>query len=94
MAWEFLKPILTPNALATVQANPILLAYLLGWFFAIIAVAMVAVVIHVQTSKAYAKPKKDAEKGGKGGAPRTGPKPGVGAKFGSMMKGLRGKFRI
>ncbi|KIW04454.1 uncharacterized protein PV09_04719 [Verruconis gallopava] len=69
MAWEFLSPILTPNALATVQANPILLAYLLGWIGALIALISVAVAIHIQTSKAYKKPKKTD---GKGGAP---PKP-------------------
>jgi hypothetical protein len=91
MAWEFLKPILTPNALATVQANPILLAYLLGWIFAILSVVAVAVAINIQTSKAYAKPKKAADK--KGGA-RTGPPPGIGAKLGGVLKGLRAKVRV
>ncbi|QDS72310.1 hypothetical protein FKW77_007500 [Venturia effusa] len=84
MAWEFLRPILTPNALATVQANPILLAYLLGWTFAILFVIGVAVAINIQTSKMYAKPKKAGEK--------TGPSPGLGEKFEGAMKGLRAKL--
>ena len=87
MAWEFLKPILTPNALATVQANPILLAYLLGWIFAILSVVGVAVAINIQTSKAYAKPKKAADK-------KTGPSPGIGEKMGGVLKGLRAKVRV
>jgi hypothetical protein len=87
MAWEFLKPILTPNALATVQANPILLAYLLGWIFAILSVVGVAVAINIQTSKAYAKPKKAGEK-------KTGPSPSIGEKFSGALKGLRAKVRV
>jgi hypothetical protein len=58
MAWEFLKPILTPNALATVQANPILLAYLLAWLLAIITLILIAWYISFVTGKAYKKPKK------------------------------------
>jgi len=65
MAWEFLRPILTANALSTVQANPILLAYLLGWLFACISVGLLAWYISFVTGKAYRKPKKVDEKGGK-----------------------------
>jgi hypothetical protein len=86
MAWEFLRPILTPNALATVQANPILLAYLLGWIGALIALVVVIVVIDVQTSKAYKKPKKAAD--GKGGPP---PKNG-GIK--GVLSSIRTKLRM
>jgi hypothetical protein len=57
MAWEFLKPILTPNALATVQANPILLAYFLGWLLAWISVALLAWYISFTTGKVYKKQK-------------------------------------
>jgi len=63
MAWEFLKPILTPNALATVQANPILLAYFLGWLLAIIALCLLAWYISFVTGKAYKKPKKIVKTG-------------------------------
>ncbi len=61
MAWEFLRPILTANALATVQANPILLAYFLGWLFATICVGLLAWYISFVTGKVYKK-----EKGKKG----------------------------
>jgi hypothetical protein len=64
MAWEFLKPILTPNALATVQANPILLAYLLGWLLVILSLCGLAWYISFVTGKAYKKPKKAGEKKG------------------------------
>jgi hypothetical protein len=65
MAWEFLRPILTPNALATVQANPVLLAYFLGWLFAIISIVSLAFYISWITGKAYKKPKRaDAKKSG------------------------------
>ena len=67
MAWEWLSPILTPNALATVQANPVLLAYLLGWIGALLVVIAVALAIHIQTSKVYKKPKKAADGKGKAG---------------------------
>ncbi|RDI76513.1 hypothetical protein Vi05172_g13496 [Venturia inaequalis] len=87
MAWEFLKPILTPNALATVQANPILIAYLIIWILVILSVVGIAVTINIQTSKAYAKPKKAGEQ-------RTGPSPGIGEKFGGAMRGLRAKVRV
>jgi hypothetical protein len=63
MAWEFLKPILTPNALATVQANPIILAYLLGWFLALIAVCLLAWYISFVTGKPYKKPKRPRKDG-------------------------------
>lgn len=86
MAWEWLSPILTPNALATVQANPILLAYLLGWIGAILVVIAVALAIHFQTSKAYKKPKKAAD--GKGGPP---PKAG-GIK--GVLSTVRTKLRV
>jgi len=62
MAWEFLRPILTPNALATIQANPILLAYFLGWLLAIISLALFAWYISFVTGKAYKKPKKGGAK--------------------------------
>jgi len=90
MAWEFLRPILTPNALATVQANPILLAYLLGWIFAILTVVAVALAIHFQTSKAYKKPKK-APAAGKGGPPAKG---GMGGKAKGALNSFRAKVRI
>jgi len=64
MAWEFLKPILTPNALATVQANPIILAYFLGWVLAIITLILIAWYISFVTGKAYKKPKKAKAKRG------------------------------
>jgi hypothetical protein len=73
MAWEFLRPILTANALATVQAEPILLAYFLGWLFACISVGLLAWYISFVTGKAYKKPKKVDEKGrGKKGFLRFG----------------------
>jgi hypothetical protein len=62
MAWEFLRPILTPNALATVQANPILLAYFAGWLFIVIGIASLAFYISWITGKAYKKPKRADEK--------------------------------
>jgi len=88
MAWEFLRPILTANALATVQANPILLAYLLGWLFVIIGIMLLAWYISWETGKAYKKPKKPApaKAGGKGPA---GAVQGVIGK----AKGLGGMFR-
>jgi hypothetical protein len=67
MAFEFLKPILTPNALATVQASPILLAYFLGWLLACVSIGLLAWYISLTTGKAYKKPKpavKDGEKKG------------------------------
>jgi hypothetical protein len=86
MAFEWLRPILTPNALATVQANPILLAYLLAWFGAILFVISVALAIHFQTNKVYKKPKKAADK--KGGPPaKSGGLKGV-------VGGVRTKLRI
>jgi hypothetical protein len=68
MAWEFLRPILTPNALATVQANPILLAYFLGWLLTIITIACLAFYISWITGKVYKKPKKTD---GKNGGPQS-----------------------
>lgn len=62
----FLKPILTPNALATVQANPVLLAYALATIGGMIFLSVLSWYISFQTSKAYKKPK-GANKGGKGG---------------------------
>ena len=56
MAYEFLKPVLTPNALATIQANPVLLAYFLGWLSTITFLISLVLYINFQTSKAYAKP--------------------------------------
>lgn len=86
MAWEFLRPILTPNALATVQANPILLAYLLGWIGALLVVIAVALAIHFQTNKVYKKPKKAAD--GKGGPPAKG------AGIKGLVSGVKTKLRI
>jgi hypothetical protein len=57
MAWEWLRPILTPNALATVQANPILLLYTVGWLLAVILLSVFCWYISFVTGKAYAKPK-------------------------------------
>jgi len=66
MAFEFLKPILTPNALATVQANPIVLAYFLGWLLACVSVGMLAWYISLTTGRAYRKPKPPVKGGKKG----------------------------
>jgi len=85
MAWEFLKPILTPNALATIQANPVLLAYLLGWIGALLAIWAVVFAIHFQTSKAYKKPKKPAAKGAAPSKPKG---------FGGFVGNLKAKLRI
>jgi hypothetical protein len=64
MAWEFLRPILTPNALATVQARPILLAYFLGWMLTILSLISLAWYVSFVTGKVYKKPKKVDGKGG------------------------------
>jgi hypothetical protein len=74
----FLKPILTPNALATVQANPVLLAYLLATIGGIIVLSVLSWYISFQTGKAYKKPK-GANKGGKGGEKK---------RFAGALKGL------
>jgi hypothetical protein len=87
MAWEFLRPILTPNALATVQANPVLLAYLLGWIGALLVLIAVIVTINIQTSKAYKKPKKAAD-GKKGGAPAKS------AGIKGVLSSVRAKLRM
>lgn len=65
----FLKPILTPNALATVQANPVLLAYALATIGGMIFLISLSFLISFQTSKAYRKPKGkgDSGNGGKKG---------------------------
>jgi hypothetical protein len=60
------------------------------------------VAINIQTSKAYAKPKKSGEKGGNGGGggggrpgqARTGPKPGIGERLGGFGKKVRGFVRV
>lgn len=57
MAFEFLKPILTPNALATIQANPVLLAYFFGWIAVMFLIILGAWYIHFTTNKVYKKPK-------------------------------------
>lgn len=75
----FLKPILTPNALATVQANPILLGYALATIGGIIVLCVLSWYIGFQTSKAYKKPKGQDKKGGK-----VGEKKG----FADVLKGL------
>jgi len=64
--WLFLKPILTPNALASVQANPILLGYALAAIGGLIVFISLPFYISFQTGKAYKKPK-GQDKGGKGG---------------------------
>jgi len=53
----FLKPILTANALATVQANPVLLAYALATIGGMIFLIFLSFIISFQTGKAYRKPK-------------------------------------
>ena len=53
----FLKPILTANALATVQANPVLLAYALATIGGMIFLISLSFFISFQTGKAYRKPK-------------------------------------
>lgn len=89
----FLRPILTPNALATVQANPILLAYLGLAIFGITVVISIAGYTSWVTSKPYKKPK--AKDGGKGAPPpRGGAAGGVAAKAGNMFKGLRGRIGL
>jgi hypothetical protein len=65
MAWEFLRPILTANALSTIQAQPYLLAYFLGWLLACICIGLLAWYISFVTGKPYKKPKNKA-KGKKG----------------------------
>jgi hypothetical protein len=90
----FLKPILTPNALATVQANPILLAYMGLAIFGISVVISIACYTSWVTSKPYKKPKKG--KDGKGGAPARGGASGGGiaGKGKNMLKGLRGRIGL
>jgi hypothetical protein len=82
----FLKPILTPNALATVQANPILLGYLGLAFFGISVVIALAFYTSWVTGKAYAKPKTN-----KGAAPA---KRGTVGKAKSAFSGLRGRIGL
>jgi len=88
----FLKPILTPNALATVQANPILLGYLGLAFFGITVVISIAIYTSWVTGKAYAKPKAK-----KGAAPAKGSAParsGVAGKAKNVFSGLRGRIGL
>jgi len=66
----FLKPILTANALATVQANPILLAYALATIGGMIFLIFLSFIISFQTGKAYRKPK---GKGDGGNRTKNGP---------------------
>jgi hypothetical protein len=68
MAWEFLRPILTANALATVQANPILLAYFLIWIFVVLSIIILTGYISFVTGKAYKKPARPGEKKGNAAA--------------------------
>ncbi|KAF2669993.1 hypothetical protein BT63DRAFT_423965 [Microthyrium microscopicum] len=86
MAFEFLKPVLTPNALATVQANPVLLAYLLGWLFAIIFVGLLAWYISFVTGQAYKKPAKKPDPKKAGAAPAKGSGPSGAQKLKSFLK--------
>ncbi|KAF2398865.1 hypothetical protein EJ06DRAFT_93285 [Trichodelitschia bisporula] len=88
MAWEFLRPILTPNALATVQARPMLLAYFLAGLGGMISIICLAFYISFETGKAYRKPKTDA----KGGAPARGPPPATG--FKGFVGRVRGVMRV
>jgi hypothetical protein len=86
----FLKPILTPNALATVQANPILLGYLGLAFFGISVVISLAFYTSWVTGKAYAKPKAK-----KGAAPaRGGGSGGAAGKAKNAFSGLRGRIGL
>jgi len=85
----FLKPILTPNALATVQANPILLGYLGLAFFGISVVISLALYTSWVTGKAYAKPKAQ-----KGAAPARGGAGGAAGKAKNVFSGLRGKIGL
>jgi len=66
MDFEFLKPILTANALATLQAQPILAAYFLGWLLACVSLGLLAWYISFVTGKAYRKPKRASGKTNKG----------------------------
>lgn len=86
----FLRPILTPNALATVQANPILLGYTGLALFGIFAIIGVAIYTSWVTNKPYVK--KKAPAGGKGAPPARGG--GVAAKGGNLLKGLRGRIGL
>jgi hypothetical protein len=69
MAWEFLRPVLTANALATVQANPVLLAYFVAWLLVIMSIMSLALYISYVTGKPYRKPKKAPPAGKAGAAP-------------------------
>ncbi|KKY20048.1 hypothetical protein UCDDS831_g05038 [Diplodia seriata] len=51
MAFEFLAPILTPTALATVQRDPSLLGILLAVLFGLNLLVGLAVFIHYRTEK-------------------------------------------
>ncbi|KAL1621673.1 hypothetical protein SLS56_009071 [Neofusicoccum ribis] len=51
MAFEFLAPILTPTALATVQRDPTLLGILLAVINGLLLVTGLAVLIHYRTEK-------------------------------------------
>lgn len=62
----FLKPILTANALATVQANPVLLAYALATIGGMIFLISLNFFISFQTGKAYRKPKGKGDNGKNG----------------------------
>ncbi|KAF2434298.1 hypothetical protein EJ08DRAFT_693836 [Tothia fuscella] len=79
----FLKPILTPNALATVQANPILLAYMGLAMFGISVVIFLATYTSWVTGKPYKKPK--AKKGAS-----AGPGKGANAMMGKVAGGFKG----
>ena len=62
----FLKPILTANALATVQANPSLLAYALATIGGMIFLISLSFIISFQTGKAYRKPKGKGDSNNRG----------------------------
>jgi hypothetical protein len=93
----FLRPILTPNALATVQANPILLGYMGLAIFGITLIISIAGYTSWVTSKPYKKPKQKKGGAAGGGRAKGGPSAGgagVGAKAGNMLKGLRGRIGL
>lgn len=51
MAFEFLAPILTPTALATVQRDPSLLGILLAVLFGLTFLVNLSIFIHYRTEK-------------------------------------------
>ncbi|KAF2757390.1 hypothetical protein EJ05DRAFT_476656 [Pseudovirgaria hyperparasitica] len=64
MAWEFLRPILTPAALLSIQANASPLLTLLLVYIGLTTLCVLVWYIHFRTSKAYPATKKKDNGGG------------------------------